>query len=176
MNQSIILFRGPIGAGKTTAMGALREQIPGSSIVEVDVIKRMIDPTESSEWRRNVSLGTAAFLAGSLLASGRSVIAEAHAHDLSQRDLFREIAEAHGARFGSVLLRPTLEVCLERARTRDVPGISYDIDDKMVRNHYDNIQLIDGEIIFDTATHTPKEVAVEIVRICFQPGSSEYLC
>lgn len=165
MNEHIVVIRGPIGAGKTSTMLALRGMLPGSSLVETDLIKRMIEPSSSSDWRRNVALRTGVFLAEQLLSEKRSVVVEIHAHDLQQREVFRELAQRATAQFVSVLLCPPLEVCLRRARERQVPDISYDIDDAMVQRHYEGVIRDSEELVIDTNELTPIFTAQRILKL-----------
>ena len=63
MKNSLYIIRGPIGVGKTSVTQSLHQRIADrASLVEVDGIKRMLDPTTSSDWRRNIANSTAAFI------------------------------------------------------------------------------------------------------------------
>jgi predicted kinase len=163
MNESLIVIRGPIAAGKSSVSQALHARMADSaSLVETDAIKRMIDPTRSSEWRRNVAHASAAFIIERLLEVPRTGIIEAHTKHPQQLDRLAAIAERHGAPLVRVLLTAPLEVCQARAAGRPTPGLSYSIDREMVADYYCNTDPQPGDLVFDTTAQSPEEISADI--------------
>lgn len=145
-------------------MKELCSQIPNSSAVEVDAVKRMIDPSSSSEWRRNIAREASAFLAGQLLGAGRSVVTETHTRWPVEKELFHKVARAiPDVVFSSVLVVAPRNVCLARAQQRFVPGIAYPIDQAMVDAYYVNLESLPEELVVDTTQHSPAESAVRVL-------------
>lgn len=162
--KELIIIRGPIGAGKTSVVRSLCQLLPNSSGIECDAIKRMIDPHESSEWRRDIAIRSGVFLAGQLLRINRTAVAEIHANRPDQLAQFRCIGRDHNVEARTYLLKPPLDICLERVRGRFVPDISYAIDDSMVREHYGGILFEPGEREFDSSAASPELIASEIAE------------
>src|ERR1700740_2200290 len=83
ISKQLIIIRGPIGAGKTSVVEALRDKLDGVSIIDFDAFKRQIDNAHSSDWRREIALDTALYLCGRLMKIGRLIIVDIHS---SRRD------------------------------------------------------------------------------------------
>jgi predicted kinase len=163
MKESLIVIRGPIAAGKSSVSRALHNRMAdNASLVETDAIKRMIDPTRSSEWRRNVAHASAAFIIDQLLAVPRTGIIEAHTKYPEQLERLAVIAKHHDAPLVKVLLTAPLEVCQTRAADRPTPGLSYSIDQEMVADYYCNTEPRPGDLVFDTTTQSPDEISAHI--------------
>lgn len=161
---NLIVLRGPVGAGKTSIMRALTEKIPDCSAVEIDALKRMIDPTGSSVWRREAALTAALSLTKALLERGRAVVTETHARWPEQTSQFYDLAhEVADVALTGVLVKAPYEVCLDRAKQRSVPGISYPINEAMVASYYVNLEPLANELSVDTTQYSPAETARDIV-------------
>lgn len=163
--QNMIILRGPIGSGKTSLMHELRRQLIDCSAIELDALKRMADPSASSPWRRKVALETGVFLAGQLLRSGRSVVVETHTRWREQAERFRQATLGLPAvLFNNFLVLAPYEVCLARATARQVPGITYPIDEEMVSAYYVNLEPLPGEQLIDTTLYSPATAARHIIQ------------
>lgn len=165
---NLIVLRGPIGAGKTSIMQEVCNRLPNWSSIEIDALKRMVDPHASSEWRRKVSLAGGLAMAEQLLQHGRSVITEAHSRWPEQSDRFQALAaKLATVTFKSFLVVAPLEVCLQRAAQRTVPGIDYGIDEPMVTAYHTNLDPLPNEPVIDTTWHSSAwgaELIIEYVE------------
>jgi predicted kinase len=161
---ALIVIRGPIGAGKTSVSRATYERMADhASIVETDAIKRMIDPTSSSDWRRDIAHASAAFIIESLLQVPRTGIIEVHTKYPAELDKLRAIAERYDAPLISVLLTAPLETCQQRVASRLVPDIAYTIDREMVADYYCNLEPLPGDVAYDTTQMSPSDISSDIV-------------
>lgn len=98
MSEKLYIVRGPIGAGKTSVTNALYQRMPDhASVVEVDGLKRMLDPTASSVWRRDIANSSAAYIIDQLLRLPRSAIVETHTKYPEEVERFSQIATTIGA-------------------------------------------------------------------------------
>ncbi len=151
MSESLIVIRGPIGVGKTSVSKALRDTMPDrASCVKPDALKLMIDPNNSSDWRRQVANDTAGFLTGQLLEVPRTAIVEAHTKYPEEIERYAKIANSHRVPLVNVLLTAPIDVCMERANGRDMTGIGYPIDEEMIRDYYQNLTALPGELELQT--------------------------
>ena len=164
--ESLIVVRGPIGVGKSSVCTALLARLVGSaSVVETDAIKRMIDPTASSQWRRDIAHASAAFIIERLLQVPRTGIIEMHTKYPGELDKLRAFAHKLDAPLVSVLLVAPLEICQQRAAGRIVPNIGYAIDEKMVTDYYCNLEPQTGDVVYDTATLSAADISFDVVQI-----------
>lgn len=149
----LIVLRGPIGAGKSSIMKEVHDLLPGSSVVEIDTIKRMIDPTGSSARRRRTALNTSVYLTRSLLEHGRSVITETHTRWQDQALRFKTLAATMAdVVFTSFLVTTPYSVCNDREKRRYVPDItSHRIDEPMVNSYYVSLEPLQDEPVPDTS-------------------------
>lgn len=165
MRKSLYIVRGPISVGKSSVSQALRAYMPDSiSVVETDLIKRMIDPTGSSNWRRNVANNSAAFIVEQLLQVPRSAVVETHTKYREEVDRLAVVAMRNEAELINVLLTAPLEVCQARAATRVASDITYKIDDQMVADYYCNLDPRSEDLVFDTTYMSPQEIADNIIN------------
>lgn len=163
MQTSLLVVRGPVGVGKSSVSSRLRDLVPACSLVEPDAIKRMIDPSGSSDWRRTVAHDSTAYIIEQLLRVPRTVVVEAHTKYPAELDRFAEIAERAPAQLVNILLTAPLEVCQERAAGRHVPGITYAIDEAMVRAYYCNMDPRPDDLVFDTVVMDPDAIARAVI-------------
>jgi predicted kinase len=166
MSEKLYIICGPIAVGKTSTTRALNERLLGrASVIEIDAIKRMLDPTASSEWRREIAHSTGLFITEQVLQLPRSVVVETHSLYPEVTKGLADIALRCGAQPIRVLLKAPLEVCLERAANRDHGGvIQYDIDEKMVRRYHANLDPLANDLVFDTRYYSPDDIASNIVE------------
>jgi predicted kinase len=154
--SKLIIFRGPIGAGKTSLMQSLARILPDTSAIEIDALKRMFDSRASTDWRRKASFDTALYIAKYALASGRNVIAETHSKRPEQQECFSRLAQINpGLIYTSVLVTAPLDICIKRSKKRVVPGIGYAIDESMIKSYYHGLKPLPGEVVIDTTNITP---------------------
>ena len=167
MTEKLYIVRGPIGVGKTSVIQALLKQMPDhASVIEVDGIKRMLDPTASSEWRRKIAHASASFIIDKLLKMPRSAIVETDTKYPEEVEQLVTVADNLDLPTVSVLLTAPLQICLARAATREVNGISYDIDAAMVENSYCNLEPRPEDFVFDTNDSLPDEIADVLLHAC----------
>ncbi len=153
----LIILRGPIGAGKTSLMNSLARNLPNTSVIEVDALKRMFDPSASTDWRRKAAFDSALYMTKQALSAGRNVIAETHAKRPEQQKYFYDLAQKiPKLTYMTVLVTAPLKVCIERSQKRFVPNISYPIDATMVKSYYAGLKPLPNEIVIDTSKVTPK--------------------
>jgi predicted kinase len=151
MGVYLITVRGPIGVGKSTISRAICAAIDSdSSVIEIDAFKRMIDPSHSTEWRRNIATDTALFLTNKLLQKPRTVIIELHSKYPQDLESLARLAKRHKVPIINVLLTAPLSVCKERASKRIVSDINYDIDEEMIERYYGNLEPLQNDLLFDT--------------------------
>jgi len=154
----LILIRGPIGVGKSTTVGLLRELIQPASVVDFDAFKRQIDTSQSSDWRRKTALKTATFMTEHLMQAMRRIIVDIHSSSHEQLQEYISLANRYAYPTTSCLLFAPVEVCLQRAYDRFVPGLHYPIDETMVREYHDHTFMIAGEPEYDTSVFAPETV------------------
>lgn len=171
MPQKLFVIYGPIGVGKSSVCAELAAQLQDpASIVEPDAIKRMIDPNQSSCWRRETANSTAAFLVRQLLAQGRTTIVEAHAKYPDSIQNYAQIAAELDVPHVGVLLTATYDACLQRASARQVPDIAYNIDNTMIADYYCVQPAMPDDIVLDTTNVQPQQTAANILLLaCLQP-------
>lgn len=160
----LILIRGPIGAGKSSVVSALRKSLKAASAIDFDELKRQIDNTASSDWRREVALDTALYLCERLMKKKRLIIADIHSSHREQLDGFINLARQNGYKATSFLLNPPIATCIERAANRTVPGITYRIDKAMVEEYWHNTVYVAGETVFDDPEIPVSEIADEVIK------------
>lgn len=165
MRESLIVIRGPIGAGKSSVSQATHDLIADhASIVETDAIKRMIDPNESSDWRRDIAHSSAAFIVEQVLKVPRTGIVEVHTKYPRELDRLADIAQRCGAPMLNILLTAPLEICKERAASRQTPELGYAIDHTMVEDYYRHTEPRPSDLVFDTAAMLPNQIAASIIE------------
>ncbi len=146
-------------------MNELSAKIPKCSAVEVDALKRLIDPAESSPERREKALEASAFLAGLVLQYGRSVVTETHTRWPEQVERFQTVAEhIPGIVFSTVLVTAPLETCLARASARYIPDIGYEVNEQMVTDYYVKLEPRLNELVINTAKYSPSEGANRVIN------------
>jgi predicted kinase len=161
----LIVLRGPIGAGKTSLLHSLADILPNSSVIEVDALKRMLDPHSSSSWRRETAFEVALIMAKRALATGRNIIAETHSKQPEQQQFFSQLAlDTPGSIYKSVLVTAPLNVCKKRSQARHVPGIHYSIDVPMVESYYTGLDPLPEEVVIDTNQVSPQLGALMIIK------------
>jgi hypothetical protein len=143
-----------------------------SSPVETDAIKRMIDPTGSSVWRRQVAHETAGFITKQLLNVPRTAIVEVHTKYPEELDRYREIAKECRVPLVNVLLTAPYEVCRDRALARVIPGISYEVDEEMLRSYYCNLEPRPDDLVFHTDQITVSGIVGSIINRAFALDNS----
>jgi predicted kinase len=154
----LILIRGPIGVGKSTTVGLLRERIQPASVVDFDAFKRQIDTTQSSDWRRKTALKTAAFMTEHLMQAMRRIIVDIHSSSHEQFEEYKALADRYTYPTTSCLLFAPVDVCLQRTCDRFVPGLHYPIDEAMVRDYHNQTFTITNEPNYDTSVLAPETV------------------
>lgn len=162
ISPQLILIRGPIGVGKSTTVGLLRERIQPASVVDFDAFKRQIDTVESSSWRRETALKTAAFMTEYLMRAQRRIIIDIHSSSHEQHDEYLSLADRYDYPMTSCLLFAPLAVCLRRAHERFVPGLHYPIDETMVRQYHEGTFHIPNEPVYDTSVLSPNVIVDSI--------------
>ena len=163
MSSKLVLIRGPICSGKSMVTRVLREKLDQASLADFDSIKQQIDFRASSNWRREIALRTAVFLAGELLNAERTVIAEVHSAFHEQYEAFKNVAEMHQRPFYSFLITAPMDVCLQRNRSRRIPDPWYAPGDAAVREHWEKTEHIAGEPEFDTSRQTVRDIVTSIL-------------
>lgn len=131
----IVIIRGSVGAGKSSVIEVLARSISDVSSVDFDAFKRHIDSTESSEWRRKIAMNTALFLCEQLMQAKRNILVDIPSSQDDFLAAYRALAVKYGYALHSFMLHPPIEACIDRARKRVVPGISYAIDRKMIEKY-----------------------------------------
>jgi predicted ABC-type ATPase len=169
MKESIIVIRGPIGVGKSSVAQALHQKMSErASLIEPDAIKRMIDPIQSSAWRREVAHNSALFLVDQILKVPRSVVVEAHTKYPEMLGRYQTIAAKNNAFCVNVLLTAPLEVCLARADQRHIPGIDYRVDHAMVEDYYCNLEPGQHDLVFDTSKQSCTFISEAVLEVLDQ--------
>lgn len=145
----LIIIRGPIGAGKTTLVNALRFRLEQVSTIGINVLKRGMDATGSSNWRRDIALETALLLSEYLMERKRKIIVDIHSASHMQLDGFAHLVTKTGYDMMLIRIEAPPEGCLARVKSRDVPDITYKIDEAMVRRYWDELFKVKSEMVFN---------------------------
>ncbi len=122
----VILIVGVPGAGKSTVARALAERLPRSACIEGDLVQHHFTvnglvgpgspPAGESSRQLELRWDNCAALAGNFWRAGFTVVVE---HATSRRRwVDRFVDQLSGVPVSLVVLAPTLEVALERDRTR----------------------------------------------------------
>jgi predicted kinase len=162
--KKLVLIRGPICAGKTTTVNLIKERLDEVSVIDVDAFKRAIDYTHASEWRDRLAFDTALFLADNLMKLNRTIIADIHSNKRYQYDKYKELAEKNDYYLYSYLLYPSLDVCLKRNRSREIPDVLYKITDKEIEEYWINPYLVDDESMINSSNKNPCQIAEFILK------------
>lgn len=163
MHETLLIVRGPIGVGKSSVSSALQRIWPNAaSIVEPDMIKRMLDPNESSQWRRDIAHNASRLMVEQLLQIPRTVIIEAHTKYPELLTAYETIAQKLGCPIVNILLIAPLDVCVARARERVVPDIVYEIHDGMINDYYCNLDPNPGDLFFDTSGMSASDISESV--------------
>lgn len=160
--RQLIIVRGPIGAGKTSASREIVAQHEHVSFIEPEIIKNALDPTRSNEDRREVAIFSAAYTIGQMLLRDMSTVTEVHSRHEWQISRIDSVAREFCLP-ATVLLKPPLDTCIEWNRQKELPVGVTPADDNRVRDYYENCYSIKGEPIIDPTDMKPSEVAKEIV-------------
>ncbi|MDO8593755.1 MAG: AAA family ATPase [bacterium] len=119
MTLKLILINGPAGVGKSTISARLHAELPNSSIVDIDDLRRKIpDYRERREESLRLSYENAETVVKNTLSSGRSVIIDKAIFDTSVLDTFIEIGKNYNAQIWEFLLFAEKETLIERAEGR----------------------------------------------------------
>lgn len=162
--KNLILIRGPVGAGKTSVVEALRNKLNDVSIIDFDAFKRQIDNARSSEWRRRIAFNTALFLCQQLMDEERTIVVDIHSCFRDQYERYVELAKQNGYTVSSYLIYPPLHTCLKRAGERIVPDITYEIDTEMIKRYWNDTFFIAGEPIYNDPDMVPEDIATSILN------------
>lgn len=161
--KRIILIRGPICAGKSTTVESLRSSLETCSLIDQDYLKRAIDNKGRSDWRSRIAFDTSLYLARLLMQEGRDILAEVHSSIPKQYDEYVRLAKENDYTLFSFLLCPPLEVCLQRNKARVVPDMYYTLSDEDIKNYWENVYEVEGEMVFDTSVVSVKDITEKIV-------------
>lgn len=164
LNKQLIIIRGPVGAGKTSVVEAIRSQATDISIIDFDAFKRQIDNAHSSEWRRTIAFDTALYLCQRLMDQNRAIVVDIHSSIPEQLDKYIELSKKNGYKVTSHLLYPPLETCFLRAGERIVPDITYAIDKDMIRTYWNNTFFVENEPIYNDPGMTSEDIARAIIN------------
>ena len=152
----VVVITGPIASGKSTLGRAVAVELANrgtdSAVVDLDLVYEMLDPrgrsgvAKSDERLWSQSRRVAGRLAGTLLAEGRSVVAEGNfAGDQSLAEFERELPAK--VRLRLVVLDVDFETALRRTEADPSRGLSK--DPVFLSRHYEafSAQWQDREVL-----------------------------
>jgi predicted kinase len=158
----LLVIRGPVCSGKSTTGKALRRLYLQCSLIDPDVLKVMIDNRERTLWRTALAFHLTCSMVEAILIAGRVVIVEAHSHQHEHLSRLMDVATETHAIAKSVLLFPSLNICLDRNKTRHIDDIEYAVDQALIDEQWHNTFRADGELEIDTSTLSPEDIASRI--------------
>ncbi len=167
ISSKLVIIRGAVGAGKTSVVDSLRDRLGDVSIIDFDAFKRQIDNTKSSAWRREIAVDTALYLCERIMQKRRDVVVDIHSSQINLYEKYVKLAEQHGYEVLSFMLHPPLEVCIQRAKARFVPDITYKIDATMIKAYWNDAVFIENEIVFRDAALSADQIADKVINTVF---------
>ena len=168
----LLILTGPPGAGKTTSAPLVAEHFTPSVVIETDalwahVVRGFIEPWEPESDGQNRALVRASLAAAARLASsGYATVLSGHVGPWFMDLVDTELAPL-GAPVLYVVLRPSLEDCLDRCVTRQSePRHAGALSDQtIIRQLYQSYSNLDGfeQHVLDTSGLTAKETASLVI-------------
>lgn len=163
LSPQLIIIRGPIGAGKSSLIDAMRHSLQEVSVVEIDTIKKQIDITAAVPWRLEVAIDTALFLTQQLMSKERVIIVDIHSSRKEHLDKYVDLAKTNRYKATSFLLYPPLEVCKERFQKRLASGVKNNIDDTKLVKQWQDTVFVEDEVTFKDPQLSPDQIAAQII-------------
>lgn len=138
MQQTLFLFVGYPGSGKTTTAEKIHELTGAVHIWADHERKERFSPPTYSRAESEVLYAILNDLTDKLLSEGKSVIYDTNFNFRRDRDLLRRIAASHGARTVVVWVKASLELARHRATEDDKPQRTR-VFGTMARKDFDRI-------------------------------------
>jgi adenylylsulfate kinase len=165
----VIWITGLPGSGKSTIASALKEKVPGSVILRMDELRKIVtpEPTYSDE-EREYAYRSLIFTAKSIFELSQNVIIDATGNRRSWRTLARELIPC----FIEVYLKCPANICVRREKTRiETHGAPEKIYEKSkagwpvpgINVPYEEPE--EPELIIDTEKDSPGEAVEKIVQL-----------
>lgn len=111
----VIWITGLPGCGKSSVALALKKRVPDAVILQTDELRKFITPEpDYSEREREHLYRALVFMAKSVCELGHNVIIDA----TGNRRTWRELARGSIPDFYEVYLRCSVEICIEREKSR----------------------------------------------------------
>lgn len=117
--MNVIILNGPCGAGKSTSAALLHRELPGSVLVSIDDLRRLISGyNKSSKESWVFSMTIATHMIATALKDGRDVIVDKMIYDQDVLDQLHTIAAEHNARAHEFIIWADKETVMARAQAR----------------------------------------------------------
>jgi predicted kinase len=161
----LIAIYGPAGAGKTTLVDLLHDELSYTAHIGVDHIKRFISEFRDIPAHQEVSRKVIYAMTAGYLKNGINVICE---QGMSRLDLetLEGIAKDAGAKFLAYRLDASQDVADERASKRQAAAgkapVSKEEADKLFRAHQENDYP--HARILDSETMSTQQMADEVLK------------
>jgi predicted kinase len=152
----VVLLRGPLAVGKTTASEKLRDLLAPCAVIGVDKLRRMTSDADLSPRRLELAKRNAALLAQEFLDAGYRVVVESvferEEHLRLVRDALDEVADVR-----TVLLTASLETLERRDATKSSPNF------ERVEEMHDRVRSFGEDLVVATDGKSPDAVAAAVV-------------
>ncbi|WP_436502000.1 AAA family ATPase [Actinokineospora sp. HUAS TT18] len=167
---------GPPGAGKTTVAPLLAGRFPRGVHVPVDDLRGWVvsgfaspPPWTDEVGRQFVLAQRAAFAtAGVYHADGYAVVIDFAGGRVTAEDIDQLAAALPAGAVRKVALVPSLDVNLERNRTRDTKSFPTSVLDDVIRHSHtlfrSDPSLLAGWLVVDSSTLTPEDTADQVIK------------
>ncbi len=159
-NKIIILYEGPIAAGKTTSILKTQSNHPEFSVVDFDLLKertfklgdwniwnkQMIK--HGKDWRRKVAYSVGLFWMQKLCILEMPILAEL-CYTYDEINKIYEIAHEYDYLIIRVLLYPNLQFCLDANQERDLEKKHVAYLEEKVKETYDYYKKLKNEVKYN---------------------------
>ncbi len=152
----VVIVRGPLAVGKTTASERLRDLLAPCAVVSVDKLRRMTSDSDLSVAQLGLAKRNAAALAAQFLDAGYRVVIESvferEQHLRLVEELLRDAATVR-----VVLLTASLDTLTARDATKSLPN-----EERVVELH-DRVRSFGEDLVVPTDALDADAVAVAVL-------------
>lgn len=166
--MNVIILNGPCGAGKSTSAALLHRELPGSVLVNIDDLRRLISGyNKSSKESWVFSMTIAQHMLRTALKDGRDVIVDKMIYDQQVLDDLHAIAEEYSAQTHEFIIWADKETVMERANARGYKPDGLFTPEKCERfwHEIDALRTVrERATIIDTTENEPEAVVKIILK------------
>lgn len=171
--MNLFVLNGPCGAGKSTSAAILHKRLPGSVLVEIDALRRMISAYHQSSKESWVfAIDIAKHIVMTALEDERDVIIDKMIYDVQTLDQLQQLGKQLGADVYEFIVWAEKQTVIDRANARGYKKEGLFTPEKCERfwHEIQKLKNIRKEaIIVNAETQTPEEVVESILQHVQRP-------